>query len=244
MLAVPRIVSATLVERFIFNFRLPPDQLNERLPATWLKPHVLNGHAVASFCVLALDRLTLWPIPPLVRYRTISCAYRCGATDTSGPDPQPTVYITDRNTDRPLISRLGPLIFSDSIPPAFAQIARSPGTIEISVSHADGQRLFSADVHDLPAGTPFESRVFSSLDEFVAFIKGGVSSWTPSVKRRRLARVDLAKEDVAYEPMRAHVDFSSLESLWRDADLELDSAVRATGGRYRWTYRGLAPADR
>jgi hypothetical protein len=233
-----------MLERFIFNFRLRPDKLNERLPATWLQPQVFNGWAVASFCVLVLDRVTVWPIPPLINFRTISCAYRCGAIDVSAPQPTPTVYITDRYADRPLIANVAPFLLKDTIPLVKADVARSEGATEISISHPDGQRLFSALVHPAPNVTELQSEVFESLDAFVAFIKGGVSSWTPSVEHGRLARVDLAKEDAGYEARTAEVDFSALESLWRDADLTLDSVVRAQGSRYRWTYRGLAKADR
>jgi hypothetical protein len=237
MFAIPRRVSARLVERYVFNFRLSPERLDERLPAKWLKPQVINGHAVASFCVLSLDRMTLLPIPPVVPFSTVSCAYRCGAVDASDGKSEPTVYITDRNSDRPLIADLGPILFKDTIPTVVAAIARSPGVVEISVSHLDGQRLFSADVKT--ASAELESEIFASLDEFADFIKGGVSSWTPSIHPRKLARMDLAKEDTRYEALRAEVDYNALESLWRDADLKFDSVVRATGGKYTWTYRGL-----
>lgn len=241
---IPRVVTAQLLERFIFNFRLRPDKLDERLPATWLQPQVFNGWSVASFCVLVLDQVTLWPIPPVIDVRTTSCAYRCGAVDLSSSRPVPTVYITDRNTDRPLIANVAPLVLKDTIPVVKADVAHSEGVTEISVSHTDGQRLFSALVHAAPDPDELESEVFDSLEAFVAFIRGGVSSWTPSVEPGKLARVDLAKEDVGYEARTAEVDFSALESLWRDADLTLDSVVRASGGCYRWTYRGLAEADR
>jgi hypothetical protein len=244
VITIPRIVTARLVERFVFNFRMSPEALDRRLPATWLKPQIINGHAVASFCVLDLDAVTLWPVPPVLQFRTVSCAYRCGALDASGGKQELSVYITDRNTDLPLISRLGPIVLADSIPSVKAAIARSPGTIEISVSHMDGQRLFSADAH--PSSTPDKlgSELFSSIEDFAKFIKGGVSSYTPSVYEGKLARVDLAKEDIKYEALDAEIDFDALESLWRDADLVFDSAVRATGGTYRWTYRGLRAANK
>jgi hypothetical protein len=242
-MALPRIVSARLEERFIFNFRMPPEELDRRLPAGWLKPQVINGWAVASFCVLKLGRLMLWPLPPIVNIRTVSCAYRCGAIDASDGKNEPTVYITDRNTDRSVIAATAPFIFADTIPAVHAAIARSPGTIEISVSHLNGGRLFSADIDTAGGPAEWQSEVFATLDDFVDFIKGGVSSWTPSTKPKRLARVDLAKEDASYEAMRGEVDFNSLETLWRGAGLVLDSTVRATGGRYRWTYRGLRSAD-
>lgn len=239
MIAIPRRVSARLIERFIFNFRLAPEKLNERLPAKWLQPQVINGWAVCSFCVLKLDRMTLFPIPPIIPFSTLSCAYRCGAIDASAGKGEPTVYITDRNSDRPLIANLGPILFKDTIPTVHATIARSPGVAEISVSHLDGQRLFSADVNTGDPSPEFDSAIFATMEEFVTFIKGGVSSWTPSVRPHKLARLDLAKDDVSYAPLSATVDFNALESLWRDADMQFDSAVRATGGTYRWTYRGL-----
>jgi hypothetical protein len=243
MFTIPRRIRARLVERFIFNFRLRPEKLDERLPADWLKPQVINGWAVASFCVLRLDHMTLLPIPPIIPFETVSCAYRCGAIDASGVTATPTVYITDRNTDRPLVAHLGPLLLADTIPPVHATIAKSPGTVEISVSQMNGQRLFAADVDTDDPPADLESQVFASVDGFVDFIKAGSSSWTPSVKAGKLARVDLAKEDHGYSALRAEVDFNALASLWRDADMEFDSCVRAAGGgAYTWTYRGLRDA--
>ena len=69
-----------------------------------------------------------------------------------------------------------------------------------------------------------------------------MSSYTPSIYGDALAKVDLIKEDPAYVPLEATVDFSWLDGAWRDAGLEYDSAVRATGGEYKWTYRGLRSA--
>jgi len=231
-------VTARLVERFIFNFRLRPQMLAERLPVDWLDPLVLKGWSLASFCVLDLDRVTLWPVPPIIPIRTVSCAYRCGVVDASSGVLENSVYITDRNTDRPIIARLGPLVFADTIPSVNATIARSGDEIEISISHVDGQRLFSATASVLQVPADLRSQVFDTIDDFSRFIKGGVSSYSPSVRPGLLTRVDLAKEDMTYEALDAEVDFNALESLWRDANLELDCVVRATGGRYRWTYRG------
>lgn len=241
---IPRTITARMLERYIFNFRLPPDALDERLPATWLRPQEFNGWAVASFCVLVLDRITVWPVPPLFNVSTVSCAYRCGAVDTSGSAPEPTVYITDRNTDRSLVTYLAPLFLQDTIPVVKAAVATSPSVEEISISHLDGQRIFSADV--TPASTPgtLKSEVFDSLDAFAAFIRFGVSSWTPSIRPGCLARVDMAKDDTHYAACGGHVDYNGLESLWRDAGMELDSIVKTTAGSYRWTYRGLMAADK
>jgi len=78
------------------------------------------------------------------------------------------------------------------------------------------------------------------LADFSAFIHNGVLSYAPSIYGDALTKVDLIKEDPSYEPLDADVDFSKLDGVWADAKLEFESAVRAHGGEYKWTYRGLA----
>jgi hypothetical protein len=66
-----------------------------------------------------------------------------------------------------------------------------------------------------------------------------VTSYAASIYGDALTKIDLIKEDPVYQPYTARVDYSWLDSTWRNANLELDSAVRAHGGNYRWNYRGL-----
>lgn len=238
MSLIPRIVTARLKERFIFNFRLRADDFARYLPVPWLKPQVFNGWSVASFCILKLDRVIIWPLPGFLGMETVSCAYRCGVIDSSGPTVEPSVYITDRNTDLPIIARLAPWWFSDTIPMVRPVVTDARDSFKIQINYIDRQRLFYAEANK---GTPgkLNSQVFGSLAEYSSFIHRGVSSYTPSIYGDALAKVDLTKEDPSYEPLDATVDFSWLDGAWRDAGLQFDSAVRATGGEYRWTYRGL-----
>src|SRR5262249_22315179 len=144
----------------------------------------------------------------------------------------PSVYILDRNTDLPLVARLSPFLFLDTIP--MVRIRLEDGTTtDIRVWYLDQQRMFGARVTRTEQPQRLRSDVFGNLDAFVSFIKGGVSSYTPSVFGDALARVDLHKEDTIYEAMDAAVDFDWLETMWQGAGLMFDSAVRATGGDYR-----------
>lgn len=235
-----RTVKAQMVERYIFNYRMPPAELKKRLPAPWLEPQVVNGWSAVSFCILWLDRLTIAPIPPLLRFSTISCAYRIGVLDTSVDPPEPSVYVTDRWADLPLISILGPWVLHDTIPVIKAAIGHEPdGETHVQMSYADGSALFSASCRPRADGR-MDSKVFGSVDAFAAFIKAGVSSYGPSLRPGVLTKVDLVKEDVAYEPLVPSIEYSELvDETWRDGGLELDSAVRAKGAKYIWAYRGL-----
>jgi hypothetical protein len=234
-----RSVGAHMVERYIFNYRIRPDELKKRLPAPWLEPQVVNGFSVVSFCILWLEKLTLSPIPPIIPFSTISCAYRIGVLDMSESGPTPSVYVVDRWADLPLVARLSPLILQDTIPIIKAAIGHdNDGGTRVQMSYVDGAALFSASVRPREG---FESKVFASPSDFGAFIKNGVSSYAPSLETGKLTKVDLHKEEVGYQPLNATVDFSELHAeSWSDAGMEFDSAVRAkTGAAYKWTYRGL-----
>jgi hypothetical protein len=237
-----RSVKARLVERFIFNFRLTPENLAKFLPAPWLQPQVVNGWSVLSFCILKLDQTTLRWLPSFFGYPTISCAYRCGVIDTSDGEPQPAVYVTDRNTDLPIISRTAPFLLADTILMVRPQITERDGGCDVDVKYLDKQRLFAGKAR--PAKTPGQliSEVFKSVDEFKSFIHNGVTSYAPSIFGDQLTQIDLHKEDPVYEPLDAEVDFSALDGVWQDAGLSFDSAVRAAGGEYVWIYRGLRTA--
>lgn len=235
-----RTIRARMIERYIFNYRIRPDELKKRLPAPWLEPQVVKGYSAVSFCILWLENLTVAPLPSIVPFSTISCAYRIGVIDTSGPTPEPSVYVTDRWADLPMIARLGPLILQDTIPVIKAAIGHdnAKGT-HVQMSYTDGAALFSASVRPRADGR-MESAVFDSTEDFASFIKNGVTSYGPSLHPGKLTKVDLHKEDVSYEPLTAHVEFSELgDETWADAGMELDSAVRARGARYTWAYRGL-----
>ena len=239
-----RSVSAHMVERYIFNYRIRPEELKKRLPAPWLDPQVVNGYSAVSFCILWLEKLTLSPIPAVLSYSTISCAYRIGVLDNSEATPVPSVYVVDRWADLPMIARLGPLILQDTIPVIKAAIGHDNGQgsdqgTRVQMSYNDGSSLFSAAVKPRPEG--LGSKVFAEMSDFAAFIKNGVASYGPSLHPDKLTKVDLHKEEVDYEALSATIDFSELhQESWKDAGMEFDSAVRAkTGARYKWTYRGL-----
>lgn len=208
------------------------------MPVTWLQPQIFNGWSVVSFCILDINNITILPIPNLFNFETISCAYRCGVLDISNGSPSPSVYITDRNADLPLITKLAPFLLADAIPMVKTSIAHENELVRVQANYFDGQSLFAAEVS--PA--PFQSKLFDSLEDFKSFIKLGVSSYTPSCYQNYYTRVDLKKSDTVYDAYTGKVEYSWIDGLWQDVGLEFDSVVKATGGTYTWTYRGLMPS--
>jgi hypothetical protein len=243
-MTINRAITAQLVERFIFNFLVSPEILAERLPAPWIQPQIFDGWSVASFCILSLDHVIMAPLPGLLGRKTISCAYRCGVIDISDGEPKPSVYVAHRNTDLPLIAKLGPVLFADTMPVVGVAVKHErDGLVEIRVRHLDGRPMFAASVSDPGDSVSFSSEIFASLDAFSSFMRLGVSSYTPSIYDDELAKVDLHKKERPFEPLDTTVDFDSLETEWRDVGLQFDCAVRTTAGKYRWTYQGRRSAS-
>jgi hypothetical protein len=236
---IPRSVTAVLQERLLFNFRVAPEKLATQLPVPWLTPQVINGTSILSFCILHLKEVTIWPLPgSVIGWKTISCAYRCGVIDSSNGSPIPSVWIIDRLSDLPIIAKLSPWLLYDTLPMIRPRIRHSGDQIGVEIDFPDCQKLFKAEMIPVLNGE-FHSKTFGSLAEFSSFIHNGVTSYAASVYGDAMTKIDLIKEDPVYLPYSAKVDYSWLDSTWRNANLELDSVVRAHGGSYRWKYRGL-----
>lgn len=231
-------IESRLIERFIFNFRTRPEVLTSCLPVAHLRPQLLDGWGVVSFCMLTLDHVTLAPLPSWIGLRTTSCAYRCGVIDASGAQPEPSVYIFKRYTDHPLISYLGPRVFATAMHKVRFSQTRD-GAVRTVRVHDDRQCLFSASIQPSVSPNVLDSQVFDSLDAFARFINLGGISYTPAITGGALARVDLHKSDTHYTAFDGTVERSLLDDLWPNADWIFDSVVLATGGLYKWTYQGL-----
>ena len=236
--AITPSVYGQLVDRYLFNFRVEPDALQDRLPVKWLKPRLVNGYGVVSFCLLRLKGVTLWPLPTFTGINSTSCAYRCAVTDASSIQPEPSVYILGRSTNIPIVSKLGTALFSGNMQLIQTSIEETISHVDVRASHMNGQELFAAKINKAKDLERPNSTLFSSIEEFVAFIKGGLSSYTPSIQAGRYSRVDLAEDSNQYRSIDATIFHSQLDDVWKDAGLAFDSAFHATGGLYRLKYLG------
>ena len=234
-------VHGNLVDRYLFNFRTDPEDLQKHLPKVdWLKTRTINGYGIVSFCLLKLKGLTLWPLPAGLGLNTTSCAYRCAVIDTSGGKPEPPVYVLGRNTDMSIISYLGPTIFSGHIEKIETSINKTSQKVEIDAKYSDGSPMFSATVNNSMIQT--HSKLFDSDESFENFIKIGASSYTPSTKHNKYSRVDLETDSNIYEPVDATINFNGLDKKWSDTKLVFDSAYRAGGRQYKLKYLGSVPS--
>ena len=229
-----------LVDRYLFNFRLDADYLESKIPVGWLKPRLYQGYGVVSFCLLKLKGVTLWPLPTALGIDSISCAYLCAVVDMSSSKPEPSVYILGRSTNVPIVGKLGTTLFSGDMQVMNASIQERSADCDIRVSDNQDRNIFVAQTK---YSQDLKSKLFESTDEFVTFIKGGLSSYTPSTRPEKMSRVDLVEDSNTYRPINAHIDYTTLSNEWKGSGLDFDSAFHATGGLYRLAYLGTIPTQ-
>ena len=231
-------VRASLAERFIFNFRLPPQMLATYLPVPWLAPQQVRGSGIASFCILDLRGITVAPLTTMVGLDSISCAPRYAVLDTSREPANPAVFVTERQTNSAFGAWFTALGFSAPHPHVEAVIDHREDRTLLRVNSPDDGLLFAATV--CPAATP-NSELFASPQEFADFIAQGVSSYGRSRHGSRLTKVDLHKEDASYTPLAASSLGGAFAEDWQRHGGVFDSAFHTSGGRYEWTYHGMTP---
>lgn len=227
-------VRARVIERLIVNFAIDPDVLARKLIVPWLRPRVVSGRAVASFCVLDLEAISAG-LP--VRLSGVNCAHRFGAVDARTDTP--VVWLADRRTD----SRLGRL--ATAFGPCRHSLVRATfdrrpdGSRHLVVETAAREPVFSAVLRPEPATS---SRVFASAADFGRFMTTGKTSWSESVYPGILNRVDLDKPDNPFEPLRIERAEAPFLEEWCGVRLEPDSSFHTSGGVYTWRHVALAPA--
>ncbi|MEM8883123.1 MAG: DUF2071 domain-containing protein [Planctomycetota bacterium] len=229
-------IRARLRERFVINFRVDPDVLQRRLP-DWLAPQLIDGAAVASYCLLDLDQVTFGPVPDKLGVRNRNCAQRYGIIDTRSGEP--CVYVAERNTD----SRLGSFITGLGFPGHHPRLDVAMDAVDdgwrIEVGDGGATPLFAAR---LQPASETRSTLFPSTDAFAAFLAGGVRSYCPATDAAKLNVVDMHKQDTHYEPLVAVDIEDRIVRDWLELDgpLAFDSAFRTVGGSYIWSYHGQA----
>ena len=229
-------VRAALAERFIFNFRLPPQMLATYLPVPWLAPQEVRGSGIASFCILDLRGITVAPLTTMVGLDSISCAPRYAVLDVSREQASPAVFVTERQTNSSFGAWFTSLGFSAPHPHVEAVIDHQEDRTLLRGNSVDDGLLFTATVRRAPAP---DSELFASPQDFADFIAQGVSSYGRSRHGSRLTKVDLHKEDASYTPLAVSSLGGAFADDWQHHGGVFDSAFHTSGGRYEWTYHGM-----
>lgn len=227
-------VRADMRERFVVTMRVPSGAMARVLPAR-LRPQLVAGHAIATFCVLDLRNITVAPLPTVAGWQSRSCAERLGVLDEAGP----AVFVDERLTSSRVGSAFTHLGFSAPHRLVDLEVAKDARRARITAASASTS-LFEASLH---RGGDLGGSVFDDVAAFAAFLAAGVRSYGPSRRRGRLTVVDLAKADSTYEPLRVESLAGGFADRWAAVGGgEIDSAFRTVDADYEWRYHGLVAA--
>ena len=222
-------VRADMRERFIVNLRVPPDAMARLLP-TRLSPQIIDGWAIASFCILDLRNITVAPLPTVAGWWSLSCAERWGTLD-----PSPAVFVTERLTSSRLGSAVTRLGFSAPHDVVDIALAKDRWTARL-LAQRDGIPLLDAR---LRRGGEGSGSVFDGVASFSRFVAEGVRSYGTSRYPGRLTVLDLHKTENRYEPLAIERVTGGFVDRWAAVGGEIDSAFRTVDADYEWRYHGL-----
>ncbi len=237
------LVSGTVLDRYLFNFRVNLDTLEKHMPALeWLEPRNAHGYGVVSLCMILFKGLTIQPFP-MIGINTVACAYRYSVMDVSGKEPVPTVYLVGRNTDSTFANCFGPLILSSRLGKTTSTIKKSKeGNLDVDIKSSDTRTVISATI--LQSKPQRKSVLFESTKKFKDFMSDGLVSYTPGLADGKYARCDFEGAAFNYEQIDAKVNKSYLAEDWGDEDFVFDSAYKTVNVQeYNLRNKGVYNGD-
>ena len=177
-----RTVRAEVVTRYVFNFRLHPEDAHAMLPVPWLEPAIVDGSAILSFCPYVLRRLTVGRVPPWLGLRAVCAAYRLAVVEHTTSGPRPAVWVPGRSASSTLVMRGSSWWLRT---PRFEHIApRRCEPVRLLEYARAGGAPFRAVLGSRDHPSVRASRAFTDDLDFGCFMSAGTSSLAPSRTRR------------------------------------------------------------
>lgn len=223
-----RVVRAEVVRRYVFNFRLRPEDAAAMLPVRWLEPALVDGSAIFSFCPYVLHRLTVGRVPAWLGLRAVCAAYRLAVVEHTAAGPRPAVWVPGRSASSKLVT-WGARWWLHT--PRFEHItARRREPIRVHEYARAGSTPFRAVLGPRDRSSTRASRAFTDDRDFGCFMSSGTSSLAPSRREGELVRIDLDAQGTRWEQLPV-VD--AVDDLV-PSSATFESAFVGHGGSYTW----------
>lgn len=202
-------MSSVVERRLLVNYRVDPDVVARLLPSP-LRPHVVNGWAVAGICLIRLGRLRPAWVPGRLGLRTENAAHRI-AVEWDG---SAGVYIPRRDSDSTLTVLAGGRLFPGEHHAARFDVHETPDTVRVGFTSEDESARVSVDVRTVPrfAG----SELFADLASASDFFRRGAAGYSATREGRRLDGLELCTDAWRVEPVEVR---SVRSTFFADEDL-------------------------
>ncbi|GAA4481016.1 DUF2071 domain-containing protein [Microbacterium panaciterrae] len=212
-------VRAHLRRRLLVSYRLDPDVARGLLPAP-LRPQLVNGQALAGFCVLGLDGIRPRWMSAEVGLRSENAAHRVAVEWDEDGAVRTGVYILERHS-----SAWHPVLFGGRLFPGVHRHAR------FTIGERDGRYAMTMDAGgehldaDVEVGGPWTSAFFDTVEEASEFYRSGRIGWSRAHDGVTLESVALAAEGWAVQAARIRSVHSSFFDALPPGAAQLDHVV-------------------
>jgi hypothetical protein len=217
-------LAGVIERRLLVSYAVDPAIVEELLPAG-LRPHLVQGKAVAGVCLIRMGALRPAFLKLPVGWRGENAAQRIAVEyeDASGT-LRTGVYVPERFSSSYLPVLAGGRFFPGRQRKATFSVAEGPGLIAVGFQ-ADGEESTAVSVAVEPAQT-FTSALFPNLESVSAFYRESAVAWSPGLEATAPAEgLELSTDAWAVRP--AHV--IDLQNSWLDgfsaAEVTFDHAL-------------------
>jgi hypothetical protein len=218
-------MAAVVERRLLVNYRTDPDVTARLLPAP-LRPHLVNGHAVAGICLIRLGRLRPYPLPAAIGLRTENAAHRIAVEWDTPAGVATGVYIPRRDTSSRASALAGGRIFPGEHHRAQFTVAETDR--ELSVGFRSTDDTAEVRVHARVSPTWPGSTLFTGLAEASDFFRQGCAGYSETTTGRTLDGIELRSSAWAMQPVEVtdvHSTFFEDPALFPSGTADLDGAL-------------------
>ncbi|MGH3440768.1 MAG: DUF2071 domain-containing protein [Nitriliruptorales bacterium] len=229
--------------RVLINYRADPDVVARMLPSP-LRPHEIDGHAIAGICLIRLRSLRPRGFPRWMGHRSENAAHRIAVVWDDGDQRRTGVFIPCRDTDSAASVLLGGRLYPGEHHPAEFDVSDRIANTSLRMRSRDGQRFVSIVAE--PADTLPAASVFESVDAASRFFERGSVGLSPS-SDGGVRALELETPHWAVTPLSVQSLASSYfddETRFPPGSVSFDSALLMRDVEHRWHVRADLGWDR
>lgn len=219
------VMAGVVVRRLLVNYRTDPE-VTARLLPTPLRPHLVNGHAVAGICLIRLGGLRPRPLPARIGIRTENAAHRIAVEWDTPTGVATGVYIPRRDTGSRATALAGGRLFPGEHHRARWDVVE--GDQELRVAFRSIDNTGAVRVHVRVSATWPGSALFADLAEASEFFRQGSAGYSETTNGSRLDGLELRSSSWTIEPVEVadlHSTFFEDRTLFPAGTAELDGAL-------------------
>jgi hypothetical protein len=184
-------MSSVIERRLLVNYRVDPE-IAARLLPTPLRPHLVNGWAVAGICLIGLGRLRPNWVPGWAGMRTENAAHRVAVERDGMGGRHSGVYVPRRDSDSVVTVLAGGRLFPGEHRRASFDVRETSRNLHVAFASSDGTAHVSIDIR--VAQRLQGSALFADLREASDFFQCGSTGFSPTRDSGMLDGVELRAE--------------------------------------------------